>query len=96
VIATRDNGTEEQITDEVNGIFVPHESPEQVAAAIERLIRTPRLCRMLGKNLRRKVECEYSATVLAQRWEALFDEVLEEHQDMLSEWAFEQTVVLAR
>ncbi len=78
VVATRDNGTEEQITDGVTGLFVPHESPTAVAATLERLIEDPNLRHRLGSNLRRKVECEYSVEILIPRWEALFEEVLAE------------------
>jgi glycosyltransferase involved in cell wall biosynthesis len=78
-VATPDNGTEEQIVDGVTGLFVPHEDPAAVAAAIERLIDDPNLRRRLGRNLRRKVEREYSAAVLTRQWEALFDEVIAEH-----------------
>jgi glycosyltransferase involved in cell wall biosynthesis len=38
VVATRDNGSEEQITDGVTGLFVPHERPRAVASELERLI----------------------------------------------------------
>ncbi len=77
VIATRDNGSEEQITDQVTGLFVPHEAPTAVATVMEQLILNPNLRRHLGRNLRRKVEREYCVAVVAQRWEALFDELLE-------------------
>ena len=75
VVATRDNGSEQQLTDDVTGLFVPHESPPAVAAALDRLIRVPELRRRLGENLRGKVEREYSAAVVVPRWEVLFDEV---------------------
>ena len=78
VVATRDNGSEEQITDNVTGLFVPHERPRAVAAELERLIRNPSLRRRLGGNLRRKVEREYGAAAVARRWEELFDEVVAE------------------
>jgi polysaccharide biosynthesis protein PelF len=80
VVATCDNGTEEQITHGATGLFVPHEAPEQVAASICQLIDNPLLRQRLGRTLRRKVELEYSATVLVRRWERLFDEVIAEHQ----------------
>lgn len=76
VVATRDNGSEEQIEDEHSGLFVPHQSPFEVAAKIVRLLDDENLRRHLGENLRRKVENEYSAQVVARQWEALFDEVL--------------------
>ena len=78
VVVTCDNGTEEQITDGVTGLFVPHECPAAAGSAITRLIEDPSLRRRLGSNLRRKVEREYSTDVVIPQWEALFDEVLAE------------------
>jgi glycosyltransferase involved in cell wall biosynthesis len=78
VVATRDNGSQDQITHGHSGLFVPHESPADVAAALDRLIQDPALGRWLGGNLRSKVERDYSADVLARRWAELFDEVIEE------------------
>lgn len=78
VVATRDNGTEEQLEDGSTGIFVPHQSPEEVARAISSLIDDPNLRHRLGTALRRKVEQEYSAQVLIEDWVALFDHVIEE------------------
>lgn len=80
VVATRDHGTVEMIRDGVTGLFVPYCSPEAVAAAFVRLIGDPSLRRGLGESLRRTVEPEYSAAVVARRWETLFDEVSEEHE----------------
>jgi glycosyltransferase involved in cell wall biosynthesis len=78
VVATRDNGSEEQITDGESGLFVPHESPAEVAAAITRLLLDPPLVLRLGRALRRKVESEYSTDALVSRWQALFEEVIGE------------------
>ncbi|WP_152046272.1 glycosyltransferase [Aureimonas psammosilenae] len=78
VIATPDNGALEQIEDGVSGIFVPHESPQGVAAAISRLLADPALRQRLGSGLREKVEREYAVDVVARAWEALIDEVVAE------------------
>jgi glycosyltransferase involved in cell wall biosynthesis len=78
VVATRDHGTEQQIADGVSGLFVPHADPAAVAAALAFLLADPGLRRKLGDGLRRKVEREYSATIIARRWQALFDEVIAE------------------
>jgi polysaccharide biosynthesis protein PelF len=78
VVATRDNGTEEQITHGETGLFVPHEDPRAVAAALQVLIADPGLRRRLGGNLRRKVEREYGVAAVVPRWEALFDKVIAE------------------
>ncbi len=76
VVATRDNGSEEQITDHETGLFVPHQDPSAAASAILSLLRDPAKRRRLGEDLRRKVEREYSAAAVIPRWEALFDEVI--------------------
>jgi polysaccharide biosynthesis protein PelF len=78
VVATPEHGSAEQITDGVSGLFVPHESPAAVAAALRRLIAEPALRRRLGDNLRRKVEREYSVTAVLPRWEALLAETIAE------------------
>ena len=80
VVATRDNGSEEQITQGETGIFVPHESPDAVADMLCLLLEDPALRRGLGSALRAKVEREYSAQAVVRRWESLFDEVIEEAQ----------------
>ncbi len=78
VIATRDNGTLEQISGGVSGLFVSHEAPDEVAFQLIRLMDEPELRTRLGLKLREKVEREYSARVVAREWERVFDEVLEE------------------
>jgi glycosyltransferase involved in cell wall biosynthesis len=78
VVATRDNGSEQQITHGVTGLFVPHESPLEVASAITSLLHDRTLARRLGQSLRHKVEREYSTTAVVPMWEALFEEVIGE------------------
>lgn len=78
VVATCDNGTAEQITHGQTGLFVPHAAPTEVAAALTLLIHDPVLRQRLGHNLRRKVESEYSTATVTARWQALFDELLQE------------------
>ncbi|WP_076069471.1 glycosyltransferase family 4 protein [Sphingomonas montana] len=79
VIATRDNGSEEQITDGRSGLFVPHESPAVVADAILRLAGDAALRRRLGDALQAHVLASYATTAVLPRWAALFDTVLAEH-----------------
>ncbi|MRX50469.1 glycosyltransferase [Paracoccus sp. S-4012] len=78
VIATPDNGALQQIVHGETGLFVPHEDPAAVAAAMLRLIREPRLRARLGNGLRAHVEASYSAEVVVPRWQALIHEVLAE------------------
>jgi hypothetical protein len=75
VIATPDNGALQQIEDEVSGLFVPHESPKAVAAAMVRLLDEPGLGAKLGSALREKVRSEYSVEAVVPQWAALFDAV---------------------
>ena len=56
VIATADNGSMQQIEHGVTGLFVPHESPRAVAAAIERLVGDPTL--RYGSAARCAAKCE--------------------------------------
>ena len=76
VVATRDNGSEQQLDDGVSGLHVPHEDATAAAAAIGRLLEDEGLRRRLGTALRRKVEREYSAAVVVPQWERLFEEIL--------------------
>ena len=76
VIATCDNGSEQRLVDQFSGLFVPHESPPAVAAAITKCIMDPALRIRLGGALRANVDKEHAITAVAPRWEALFTEVL--------------------
>lgn len=78
VVATRDNGTAEQIIDGVSGLFVPHEDPPAVASAMIRLLADPPLAAKLGTALRAKVDAEYAINAVVPQWKALFAEVLAE------------------
>jgi polysaccharide biosynthesis protein PelF len=78
VVATRDNGTEQQLEDGVSGLHVPHEDPAGVAGAVGRLLADDSLRSRLGAALRRKVEREFSADVIVPQWDRLFEEVLTE------------------
>jgi glycosyltransferase involved in cell wall biosynthesis len=77
-IATADNGALQQIEDGISGLFVPHEAPEAVAAAMLQLIGDPLLRRRLGTALRRTVEARYAAEVVVPQWQACIDAVIEE------------------
>ena len=75
VIATADNGTLQQIDDGVSGVFVPHEDPAAVAAAMLRLIDRPALRRRLGEALHAKVRADYAVAAVVPQWQRLFDAV---------------------
>lgn len=79
VVATRDNGSVQQIEDGVSGLFVPHEAPEAVAAAVLSLLRDPARADALGARLRAEVRQRFAAETVVRQWEALFDAVAAEH-----------------
>ncbi len=78
VVATRDNGSLEQIEDTVSGLFVEHEAPDEVAACLIQLMDDADWRAKLGGNLRCKVEREYSVEAVARKWQEVFEEVLDE------------------
>lgn len=75
VIATADNGTLQQIEDGTSGLFVAHEDPDAVAAAMLRLIDDATLRQRLGAALRMKVERDYAVEAVVPQWQRLFDAV---------------------
>lgn len=80
IIATPDNGTLQQIEDGVSGLFVPHQSPKDVAAATLRLLDAPALRFGLGAAMRCTVATNYSVEAVVPQWEKLLDEVVLERQ----------------
>ncbi len=76
VVATRDNGSEQQISDGETGLFVPHEDSPAVAAAILRLLADATLRDRLGTALKAKVERDYSVVAVVPQWQRLFADVL--------------------
>ena len=58
VIATRDGGTPQQITDDVSGLFVEHESPLEVAGTIVGLMDEPDL-RVRARQCPARTCCPY-------------------------------------
>ncbi|MFI5408759.1 glycosyltransferase [Kaistia sp. UC242_56] len=78
IIATPDNGAQQQIEDEVSGLFVSHEDPSAVASAMLRLLDSPALRQRLGSAMRRSVEARYSVQAVLPQWRALFDAVMAE------------------
>ncbi|KAA0687370.1 glycosyltransferase [Neorhizobium sp. P12A] len=75
VIATPDNGTLQQIDDEISGLFVPHRNPAAVAQQVIALIESPDRRYALGTALRRKVETAYAVDAVLPQWERLLTDV---------------------
>ncbi len=78
VIATASDGPAALIEDEDNGLLVPLPGqpgggPAALAAAIERLSRSPELRRQLGQGGRRAYEAEFTEAAVVARYRAFFD-----------------------
>ncbi|RYI02640.1 MAG: glycosyltransferase family 1 protein, partial [Acetobacteraceae bacterium] len=74
VIATADNGALEQVQDGITGLFVPHESPIDVARSISALLQSPEMRQRLGRGLQAHVAQTYAVPVVVRQWQALFAE----------------------
>ncbi len=72
IVATDVPGTREVVRHEDNGLLVPPRSPEQLAAALERLIADGDLRRRFGKAGRRLVEQDLSLDTVTERTLGLY------------------------
>lgn len=75
VITTDMPGCREVVQPEINGLLVPPRSPAAVADAIDRLVRAPDLCRVMGERGRGLVVQRFSRTTIVAQTIALYDEL---------------------
>ena len=68
VIGTSVSGTAEVIRDQRDGVTVPPENADALAAAIAELIRDERRREILGRSARARVESSYSWSTSAAQW----------------------------
>ncbi len=72
VVATFAGGLPQAITDGDNGVLVPERDASALAAAIDRLIRSPVTGRDMGARARRRIEREYSWSRTAEMMVAAY------------------------
>ena len=72
VVSTPVSGVPELVSDGENGLLVPPDDPEALAAALERLIREPDLRRRLGAEGERRVRENFDADRQIDRLVGLF------------------------
>lgn len=72
VISTRITGVPELIDDGLTGLLVTPGRSDQLAAALERLLTDPALCRALGSAAREKVIRDFNTHSSAQQLHTLF------------------------
>ena len=70
VVATHVGGVPQLIDDQVNGLLIPSNDVPALAAAITRIIETPRLARELGRSARVLIESRFS---FAKRMERMVE-----------------------
>ncbi len=73
VVATAAPGTTEVVEDGVTGLLVPMKNPPELARAIRRVIEEPGLGARLGEAGRARVEAEFGAALMVERFAALYE-----------------------
>jgi len=72
VVAAASQGPSALIRHEEDGLLVPVDEAEALAAAINRLIADPMLCIRMVQNGSERVEAEFSPTAVVAQWRQLF------------------------
>ncbi|MEK6982272.1 MAG: glycosyltransferase [Candidatus Micrarchaeota archaeon] len=72
VIATNIDGNEELIEDEKHGLLIQPQNVLQLSAAIDYLIRSPKIREGIGKAARQKMLKEYSVEKMVKRFEETY------------------------
>jgi glycosyltransferase involved in cell wall biosynthesis len=81
VVATAVGGVPDIVTNGVNGIVLRERDPTQLAEALLALLADDVLAKGLAERGRRRVESEYSATRMAQRYESVYRQCLTSRAD---------------
>ncbi|NCC37728.1 MAG: glycosyltransferase, partial [Chloroflexia bacterium] len=69
-------GVTEAVRHEQEGLVVPPDDPDQLAASLTRLITTPELRQQLGRAARARYEERFTAATFAHAMEALVRDLL--------------------
>src|SRR5205814_9394120 len=78
-VATRVGGIPEVIEERVTGRLLPLGDTEAMSRAIEELIQNPGLRETMGNAARKRAHEKFSANVIVQRYEALYQRVCDSH-----------------
>ncbi len=78
MVAAASQGPSWLISEEENGLLVPIDDPDAMAAALQRLIDDPELAATLARNGRATFERGFTEEVAVRRYLELFDRVLSE------------------
>ncbi|WP_339229709.1 glycosyltransferase family 4 protein [Aeribacillus sp. FSL K6-2833] len=75
VIASAVGGLKEIINDQKDGLLVEEKNPEELSAAIIKLLKDPQLSQNLAKHAREKIEREYSHIEAAKKVSEIYNQV---------------------
>jgi glycosyltransferase involved in cell wall biosynthesis len=75
VVATRVGGVVDSVIHETTGLLVDESAPQQIAAAVERLVRDDGLSARLASNARERVVAGFSRASSARAFSELFEEL---------------------
>jgi len=75
VIATRVSGTVDVIENELDGILISPDAPEELACAMMKLMNDQELAVRLGRNAREKVCQKFSLDVISRKYSELYHEL---------------------
>jgi glycosyltransferase involved in cell wall biosynthesis len=78
VVATDVGGNPEVVVDGETGLLVPRAAPDQLAAAVVKLLGAPEMAAEMGAAGRRRVIQHYRVDAMARHIEAMYDALLRE------------------
>ena len=82
-VATRVSGSEDAITDGVNGLLVEPEQPAEMAQALRRIIEDTDLAQRLGREARTSVVRDYQLATVVEQCLELYRLLLTEEKNAL-------------
>jgi len=75
VVATNAPGTAEVVVDGETGVLVPMKTPTALTKAIRDLVRDPEIGRRMGEAGRARVEAEFGASTMIDRFAQLYEDI---------------------
>ncbi len=78
VVSTNVGGIPYLVEDGVDGLLVPPDDADAMAAAVQKILNNPGLAETLSSNARQKAE-GFDWSAVLPKWEALFSEMMKKH-----------------
>ena len=77
VVATRTGGIVDSVAHEVSGLLISERSPNELAAAITRLVNDPELAQRLGRRAHHEARAKFSRETSAAQFSELFTSLIQ-------------------